>query len=201
MIQLKDLKQLAAGLSVQFGPDCEISIYDFNGKRSRQALVYTQNRHVSQGALDDSLLERLFADPDSWQDQKGAPVRTADQRVLRTTTCTFRHANGSLSYLLILRSDITGLLMAQSALASLTSFGVSEKKPARHVNDLLDQLLEESAAFVGKPAALMNKDDKIQAVQYLNRSGAFLITHSGDKAASYFGISKYTLYSYIANSK
>ena len=52
-------------------------------------------------------------------------------------------------------------------------------------------------ALVGKPVALMNKDDKVRAIQFLNKSGAFLVTKSGDKVAKYFGISKYTLYSYI----
>ena len=52
-------------------------------------------------------------------------------------------------------------------------------------------------ALTGKPVALMNKDDKIKAIQFLNQHGAFLITKSGDKIAKYFGISKYTLYSYI----
>ena len=48
----------------------------------------------------------------------------------------------------------------------------------------------------------MNKDDKIRAIQFLNENGAFLVTKSGDKVAKYFGISKYTLYSYIdANKK
>ena len=42
----------------------------------------------------------------------------------------------------------------------------------------------------------MNKEDKVIAIQFLNDSGAFLITKSGDKVANYFGISKYTLYSY-----
>ena len=49
----------------------------------------------------------------------------------------------------------------------------------------------------GKPVALMNKDDKVKAIQFLNQNGAFLVTKSGDKIAKYFGISKYTLYSYI----
>ena len=52
-------------------------------------------------------------------------------------------------------------------------------------------------AMVGKPVALMNKDDKVKAIQFLNQNGAFLVTKSGDKIAKYFGISKYTLYSYI----
>lgn len=43
----------------------------------------------------------------------------------------------------------------------------------------------------------MNKDDKMRAIGFLSQNGAFLITKSGDKVAKYFGISKYTLYSYI----
>ena len=52
-------------------------------------------------------------------------------------------------------------------------------------------------ALVGKPVELMNKEDKVRAIQFLNRNGAFLVTKSGDKVAKYFGITKYTLYSYI----
>ena len=67
---------------------------------------------------------------------------------------------------------------------------------------VLDELIDQSVALVGKPVALMNKDDKIRAIQFLNENGAFLVTKSGDKVAKYFGISKYTLYSYIdANKK
>ena len=43
--------------------------------------------------------------------------------------------------------------------------------------------------------------NKIRAIQFLNRAGAFLVTKSGDKVAKYFGISKYTLYSYIDANK
>ena len=66
-----------------------------------------------------------------------------------------------------------------------------------NVNDLLEDLIQQSVALVGKPVALMNKDDKVRAIRFLNQNGAFLVTKSGDKIAKYFGISKYTLYSYI----
>lgn len=55
--------------------------------------------------------------------------------------------------------------------------------------------------LVGKPVALMGKEDKIKALRFLNDTGAFLITKSGDKVSKYFGISKYTLYSYIDATK
>ena len=65
----------------------------------------------------------------------------------------------------------------------------------------MDDLIEQSVAKVGKPVALMTKDDKIAAIQFLNNAGAFLVTKSGDKISKYFGISKYILYSYIDASK
>lgn len=40
----------------------------------------------------------------------------------------------------------------------------------------------------------------MKAIQFLNETGPF-ITKSGDKVCKYFGISKYTLYSYIDESK
>ena len=67
--------------------------------------------------------------------------------------------------------------------------------------DLLDDLIAQAVAVVGKPASLMSKDEKVQAIQFLNNTGAFLITKSGDKVSHYFGISKYTLYSYIKADK
>ena len=48
---------------------------------------------------------------------------------------------------------------------------------------------------------MMNKEDKQRAIRYLNSKGALLITKSGDKIAKYFGISKFTLYSYIDNKE
>ena len=73
----------------------------------------------------------------------------------------------------------------------------TEPEKIINVNDVLDELIAQSVALVGKPAALMNKEDKMRAIGFLSQSGAFLVTKSGDKVAKYFGISKYTLYSYI----
>ena len=75
--------------------------------------------------------------------------------------------------------------------------GDSPRQITHNVNELLDVLIEQAVAKVGKPVAMMNKDDKVAVVQYLDHAGAFLITKSGDKVSSYLGISKFTLYSYM----
>ena len=96
--------------------------------------------------------------------------------------------------------DITELLMAKRAIDSLLTEKQEPKAPERipvNVTDLLDDLIEHSVELIGKPVAMMNKEDKIRAIHFLNNAGAFLVTKSGDKVSKYFGISKYTLYSYI----
>ena len=63
------------------------------------------------------------------------------------------------------------------------------------------ELLEQSVKLVGVPVPFMTKEDKIRAIRYLNDAGAFLITKSGDRVSKFFGISKYTLYSYLDEAK
>ena len=56
-------------------------------------------------------------------------------------------------------------------------------------------------ALVGKPVALMDREDKRRAIRFLSDSGALLITKAGDRIAAAFGISKFTLYNYLDDSK
>ena len=96
------------------------------------------------------------------------------------------------------------MLAMENSLKQFTSTEQENQEPeeiSRNVSDLLDELIEQSVRVVGKPVALMNKEDKVKAIQFLNNSGAFLITKSGDKVCKFFGISKYTLYSYIDEAK
>ena len=125
-----------------------------------------------------------------------------DGKILKSSTLYLRDETGHLRYILAINLDITGLLMFESSLKPLlsTAEAAEDKEPERivqSVGELLDELIEQSTRLVGKPVALMTKEDKIRAIQFLNKNGAFLITKSGDKISKYYGISKYTLYSYI----
>ncbi|MNY69230.1 hypothetical protein D3C86_2071330 [compost metagenome] len=59
----------------------------------------------------------------------------------------------------------------------------------------------EAQEQVGKPVALMQKEDKKRMIQLLDSKGAFLIKKGGEKICSYLNISKYTLYSYLEEIK
>jgi len=204
------LTRIADGLSRQFGHDCEVVIHDLSKENIEHSIIYIKNGHVSGRQVGDGpskvVLETIHKNPDSQEDHLGYLTRTSDGRILKSSTMFIRDDDSNIRYILSINYDITGILAVEQALKSLTdidpqSSNQQPEKIVHNVNDLLDILLEQSVAMIGKPVPLMNKDDKVAAIQYLNDKGAFLITKSGDKVSKYFGISKFTLYSYIDVNK
>lgn len=203
------LKQLAHGLAIQFGSSCEIAIHDLKTKDLEKSIVYIENGHISNRQTGDGpsgiVFETLQSDPSTIHDKLSYLTKTEDGRILKSSTFYIRDDDGSISYIFSLNYDITAFTAASTAIQSLIATkdnlpdltGDSPRQITHNVNELLDLLIEQAVAKVGKPVAMMNKDDKVAVVQYLDHAGAFLITKSGDKVSSYLGISKFTLYSYM----
>lgn len=202
------LKQIASALAAEFGHNCEVVIHDLSAHNVEHPIVYIENGHVTGRKVGDGpskvVMEQLLHAEDAPKDHLAYLTRTPDGKILKSSTVYIRNSRGKVTAILSINFDISSLLMVNGAITDListpqpqTGGEEQEKITIVNVNDLLEDLISQSVALVGKPVALMNKDDKVKAIQFLNKHGAFLITKSGDKVAKYFGISKYTLYSYI----
>ena len=182
------LKQLAHGLAIQFGSSCEIAIHDLKTKDLEKSIVYIENGHISNRQTGDGpsgiVLETLQSDPSTIHDKLSYLTKTEDGRILKSSTFYIRDDDGSISYIFSLNYDITAFTAASTAIQSLIATkdklpdltGDSPRQITHNVNELLDLLIEQAVAKVGKPVAMMNKDDKVAVVQYLDHAGAFLIT-------------------------
>ncbi|MDL2217318.1 helix-turn-helix transcriptional regulator [Christensenellaceae bacterium OttesenSCG-928-M15] len=194
-------QRLAKALAVQFGDNCEVVVHDLT--KADHSIVAIENGHVSNRKIGDGpshiVLDAMKKGNGDLVDQLGYLAKTHDGRIVKSSTVYIRDDNNKVVGVFSINYDLTGLMMAESAIKSIINHQDSEKaeRIPQNVNDLLDDLIDQSVATVGKPVALMTKEDKIRAIQFLNNSGAFLITKSGDKVSKHFGISKYTLYSYI----
>ena len=200
---LNALKQVADGVAAQFGNNCEVAIYDPT-ENSGYSVVYAVNDHVSGESVgaqaNQTLLEKRNLSELETRGHLSYMVKTPEGRVLKNTAVCVRNEQGAAEAVVTIKYDVTELVTLENAihdLVSTESVREKEHEPVLNVNELLEQLIQKSVELVGKPVKLMNKDDKIKAIQFLSRNGAFLVTKSGDKVAKYFGISKYTLYSYI----
>ena len=200
------LERVAKAVAAQFGSNCEVVLHDLAAKDPENTIVAIENGHVSnrkigtgssQVALET--LESIREGKKDFHDHFDYLTKTRDGRILRSSTVYIKDEKGKPEGILSINYALTQLMMAESAIGRLVSNGHSEE-PQRiptNVNELLDDLLEQSVQLVGKPVAMMNKDEKVKAIAFLNEAGAMLITKSGDKIAKHFGISKYTLYSYL----
>ena len=194
---------MAEGIAAQFGSSCEVVVHDLS-RHPDHSIVAIVNGHVSGRKVGDGasavVLEQMERNDPQPKDHLCYLTKTPDGKILKSSTVYIRNSKGRVSAILSINYDISRLLMVESAIRELvTTQEPAQTEPEKivNVNDLLEDLIQQSVALVGKPVALMNKDDKVRAIRFLNQNGAFLVTKSGDKIAKYFGISKYTLYSYI----
>ena len=208
---LEMLVSTAHGIARQFGKDCEVCIHDLSVKDLEHTSIFIINGHVSGRKIGDGaskvVLETLEAieKGDIIVDHLGYRTTTQDGRILKSSTVFLKDSTGKYRWVLGINYDVTALMNVDAALQSITTVESHDSNGdgqiPLNVNDLLDNLINQSVKRIGKPPALMNKADKIQAIQFLRDAGAFLITKSGDKVSNFYGISKFTLYSYIDQSK
>lgn len=201
-LSIEHLTQTAKSLCGLFGKHCEVVIYDVVNKDLDYAIVYIQNGHLSGRKIGDGCQEdrkKLLREaPDLLHDKASFLTHGANGTLLKSSSSYYRDTMGKIHYIMDVNYDITALTALEYELSSFLKCEKEVKTEATiNVHGILDDLLEQAVDYIGKPVAMMKKDEKILAIEFLNKAGAFLITHSGDKVAQYFGISKYTMYSYM----
>ena len=207
--QLDFYKRLAHALALQFGSSCEVVVHDLESADPSHSIVAIENGHVTGRKLGDGpshvVLEALHAGDAKLEDRLAYLTKTADGKILKSSTVFIRDDHGRTVGIFAINYDITILRAMGDTIAEVVGTEPSaprEPEPiVRSVADLLDDLIEQSVQLVGTPVALMSKEEKVRAIRYLNDTGAFLITKSGPKVCKYFGISKYTLYNYLDEAR
>ena len=204
--ELDALSKIAKGVAAQFGSNCEVVIHEISPNSAEHSIVAIENGHISGRKVGDGssqvVLQQLgkTIDVDATEDHLSYLTKLPNGKLLKSSTVYIRDEEGKVAALFCINFDITALTLATGTLQEFTAPKDLQSTPERispNVNDVLDDLIDHSVKLVGKPVELMSKDDKIRAIQFLSERGALLITKSGDKIARHFGISKYTLYSYL----
>jgi predicted transcriptional regulator YheO len=196
------LEALAAGVAGEFGPSCEVVVHDLtHGLENTIAIIY--NGEVTGRKLGDSASETVLAalKDNSIEDRHGYISNSKGGKMLKCSTTNIRNADGDVIAVFCINYDIGQFVMASRALEEFLAVDVSNQTELipSDVNELLEQLIEESRRLVGKPVAEMSKEEKTEALRYLDKKGALLIKKSSERIAEYYGISKFTLYNYLGD--
>lgn len=197
---------LIKGIAAQFGDQCEVVLHDLTGDYD-STIVAIENGHITGRKVGDpgtNLGLEILRGSQVNGNRFNYITQTKEGRILRSTSLYKKNSKGVTIAAICINYDVTDLMMAKRTLDSLTTGGqqVDVKESfVSNVSDLLEALLQEAQEQVGKPVAAMTKEDKMKMIQLLDLKGAFLVKKSGEKICSYLNISKYTLYSYLEESK
>ncbi|MGG1520056.1 helix-turn-helix transcriptional regulator [Paenibacillus oryzisoli] len=204
------LTGLVHGLAAQFGENCEVVLHDLTGSYE-STIVAIANGHITGRKVGDPGtnlgLELLRGNHDNDNGNRfNYLTQTKEGRILRSSSMYMKNKAGAIIGSLCINFDITELMVAEKTLQSLISPGGAEQTEVKEsfvtsVSDLLDALIQEAQEMIGKPVAMMTKEDKIRMIQLLDAKGAFLIKKGGEKICTYLNISKYTLYSHLEEGK
>ncbi|GHT75951.1 hypothetical protein FACS1894124_7890 [Spirochaetia bacterium] len=201
--ELPNLKRLVQMLAAQFGRDSEFVLHDLSRDYSHTIVAIENNwitgRQIGDGGTNLGL-EVLRNPPNTNGDLYNYFNKTADGRMLRSSTLYFRNGAGEAIGSLCINTDITPMVQMQNMLQNLTMMPVNQEVEevfANRVEDLFEFFIKQGLARIGKDVSEMTMDDKIELVRVLDSKGFFLITHASDEACKFLDISKYTLYKYL----
>lgn len=208
-IILETLVSVAHGIARQFGNNCEVCIHELKEEDLEHTILFIINggvtgRKAGEGASNVVLktIEKL---------KKGEPIvdhlsyltKASNGKILKSSTVFIKDMEGKYRYILSINFDISSFIPFKNDLDLLIQTEDKSKleEIPNSAQELMEKLILKSEKLIGKPASIMSKDEKIKAIRFLNDSGVFLITKSGDKVSNHFGISKFTLYNYIDSKK
>ena len=207
---LDGLKQIADGLAQALGPEHEVIVHDLRHDLDTSIVATGGNvtgRKIG-GPMTDLGLRLLKAS------QQGAKTltyqtRTKDGRVLKSSTMFVRDNDQKVVGCLCINCDLTHWVMAKNMLqrfCETTDFGMSTDGDSpeffgQDVNEILKVNVDKAVDLTGKPVALMQKEDKLRIVKYLDERGIFLIKKGVPYVARVLNVSRCTVYNYMDEAR
>ena len=194
------------------GHHIEVVLHDLT--RPETSIVAITNGHVSNRRVGSSILsgpkddngflaakqalseggEAVHSVVDSY-----ATLTRSGQR-LKSSTVIFRDADGEPFAALCLNADHSLIEAAHAWLGRLLQ-PIGAAPPAGgeepEMDTLMKEIISDAVRRLGKPVSVMNRQEKIQAVQAMMQRGLFIVKGGVERAAGALGVSRFTIYNYL----
>lgn len=196
------------GLQKFLGENSEILIHDYR-KGYDHTIVYALNPAVSGRAVGGSpkggMITQLGKDIEPMKDSIQTFSNGPKDRFYKSFTTLIPDENGKIVGSVCVNLDVSDLLNAQRALGAFVQYPMTHHAPTndidalatKNVDDILKYYMKQAELLVGKPMGLMNKEEKIRALDYLDQKGVFKISKTSVLLCETLQVSKYTLYNYL----
>ncbi|NLZ90744.1 MAG: hypothetical protein GX918_02345 [Clostridiales bacterium] len=201
---LKSMIPIVGGIDKTFGKSCEVVLHDITDPY--HSIVAIENSHVTGrelgGAMSQANIEAI-ASGGFTRDQINYTKKTADGRILKSSTIVIRDENQKPIGCLCINFDLSDFVMVRNSINALCHTDEPEEMKedkgyqGASINEVLCNLVNSVLEASGKPVAYMTKEDKVDIVRILDQKGAFLIKGAIDYVAKVLCVSRYTVYNYL----
>ncbi|GAA3458388.1 selenocysteine lyase/cysteine desulfurase/predicted transcriptional regulator YheO [Saccharothrix longispora] len=190
---LRALVPTVNSLAEALGAGTEVVLHDLGAlPNSIIAIAGDLTGRAVGGPMTDLLLGLVRRG--TTQDLAGYETYAPDGRVLRSSTVFLRDGSGVAIGCLCVNSDPGSRPGAEPAARPVEAF-------PGDVDTLQRMLVERAVTAVGVPVELMKKSHKSQVVRVLDEAGLFLIRDSVDYLAGVLGVTRYTIYNYLNETR
>jgi len=198
------LESIGKGIVSILGNDCEVALHNLSGEIDH-TIEFIENGHVTGRKQGDGASKIVLAAlrDGNLEDRYDYITHSKDGRMLKSSSIAVRNSNGDPIAIFSINYDISKFTLMNKTLNDflfVEEVDTGDDTISNNVVDLLENLIEESRREIGKPVSVMSREDKIKAIDFLDRRGALLIQKSSDRIAEFYGISKYTLYNYLGEN-
>ena len=196
------------GLAETFGSNCEVVLHDFSDLQ--KSIVAIENGHVTGRSVGSPMMEaslKLYVNDKVDEDNINYTGKSADGRVLKSSTMFVKDEKGKVLGCLCINYDITELVAVQRVMNDLmkvSGSGVGDKLAENEsdeviniVSSVLKDIVNDTIQSNGKPIIYLSKEEKVGIVDILDQKGAFLIKGAIDYVAEVLCVSRYTIYNYL----
>lgn len=196
-----------------FGRHCEVVLHDLTIPTT--SVVYVENNTVTGrmvGQSFDHLIKNVLMARDFFEDYRSNyQIPMEDGRIIKSSTCLLRNAENKVVGAICINFDITNICRVQEALDELTRLNLDsgqepgeietekEKQNSLNVLEILDELIDR--VLSEKQEGKTTRDERLEAIRFLNEKGVFLVKGSIEKVAEKMGVSQVTIYSYLDDIK
>lgn len=206
--EFENLSSIIKLIAEQFGSKCEVVLHDLTGDYAH-TIVGIENGDVtgrSIGGCGSNLGLQVL----NGKIESGGMYRYYTQlnngRIVKSSTIYLKNSEGKVIGSICINFDITDLMNVEKVLSDYELVMPNSDVPEQEVftetvGELLDELIKGCEIMIGKHPSYMVKQEKVEAIKYLDSKGAFLIAKAGDRISKYLQISKNTMYGYLEESR
>ena len=211
---LNALRPLTELLSTVVGPNVEVVLHDLT--KPEASIVAIANGYISRRSVGDSILsgprqDKGFASAKLKLTARGQPFHsiiddyntvTAAGQHLHSTTALYRDSEGEPFAALCINVDLTIVEMTHAWLGRMLNPKREQQTPRQpnespQVDVLIEEIISDAVAKFGKPVPLMNKEEKIHAVEVMLERGLFMVRGGVERAATALHVTRFTVYNYL----